>query len=462
MSCGLACSECFSGPRLAKLLKPGFDYERKVMEELVSGDYASPLSIHTSGGVPEALSGFVEALEPHLPWENAEDLDWCVSIQLEGASAVWAAIDMVLQEKILTSGQKQRKMVAVGATSYHGPPSTSFGAKCPLWQKGYQVKYPVPIAGEPINEEKLLSEFDAFLEEHGDTIGVMLVEPQWGSSQAAFPWPKPLLKKYIEKARARGIGIVADEIMCGLGRHGNGSIFVSTDWDLDPDAITFGKAIGGGVYPLAGAILKKGRKTLCENGCSVMQSHTYAGSSVRALMTATEVLNEIPTWIPSITKLGKEMKYIMGYLTKISNGMLVAHGQGLMWGALFKNHGQMADPGFRARAIKCFRKHCEEVGVLPYLVPAGGFMVTPVVDIDVGTVYEMGQRLEQVVLRTMEELGWDTGEEKVEETTPSTYISPEISTQLDAAQCQPIFHQTKACTSCTSFVCQDIRMRFIQ
>jgi adenosylmethionine-8-amino-7-oxononanoate aminotransferase len=108
--------------------------------------------------------------------------------------------------------------------------------------------------------------------------------------------------------------------MCGLGRHGNGSLFVSKDFDLNPDAITFGKAIGGGVYPISGAILKSGRSQLCQAGCTVMQSHTYAGSSVRALMTATEVLREIPDWLPSVQKLGQEMAHIFGYLAKVSCG----------------------------------------------------------------------------------------------------------------------------------------------
>ena len=39
--------------------------------------------------------------------------------------------------------------------------------------------------------------------------------------------------------------------MCGLGRHGKGSLFASRDLELDPDAITFGKAIGGGVGIIA-------------------------------------------------------------------------------------------------------------------------------------------------------------------------------------------------------------------
>jgi adenosylmethionine-8-amino-7-oxononanoate aminotransferase len=457
LSVGLACSECFSGARLGKLLKPGFDYEQKVMEDLLAGNSAAPLSLHTSGGVSEAFSGFIDALEPHLPWKGANELDWCVSLQLEGASAVWAAIDMVLQEAILTTGNKKRKLVAVGATSYHGPPSTSFGAKCPLWQKSYQVKYPVPIAGMKFIETEYMARFEAFLEKHAHEVGVILFEPQWGSSQAAMPWPQNILKKCIANSKARGIGVVCDEIMCGLGRHGQGSLFASTDLDLDPDAITFGKAIGGGVYPISGAILKKGREKLCEAGCSVMQSHTYAGASVRALMTATEVLREVPNWLPSIQKLGEEMAYIFGYLAKISDGMLITHGQGLMWGGLFTKEGEMGEAGYRSQAMKCFRRHCDEVGVLPYIVPAGGFMVTPMMDVDVGTLYEIGEKLEQVILRTMQEIGWKDirGETKQE-----LFDIPELV--IEDFKCQTYLHQTKSCTSCSDFVCQDVRSRFVK
>jgi adenosylmethionine-8-amino-7-oxononanoate aminotransferase len=471
LSVGLACSECFSGPRLAKLLKPGFDYERQAMEDLLAGEFAQPLSIHTSGGVTEALTDFVNALAPHLPWKMNntnddgddvhEELDWCVSLQLEGASAVWAAIDMVLQEAILTSGDKKRTLVAVGATSYHGPPSTSFGSHCPLWQKSYQVTYPVPTAGEKVDEVALASQFESFLDQYADKVGVILFEPQWGSSQAGYPWPKSLLKTYIEMARARGIKVVADEIMCGLGRHGNGSLFVSKDWDLDPDAVTFGKAIGGGVYPISGAILKHGRKKLCQAGCSVMQSHTYAGSSVRALMTATEVLRELPEWLPSVNKLGQEMAHIFGYLSKISEGMLISHGQGLMWGCLFTKNGPMKEASYRSSVIECFRKQCNEVGVLPYIVPAGGFMVSPHIDIDVGTLYEIGEKLERVVLSTIDEImDWrgHRAEEK-EQLSDNPVLNVEWS--VDKTQCQMYLHRTKSCTSCSCFVCPSVRMRFV-
>jgi adenosylmethionine-8-amino-7-oxononanoate aminotransferase len=465
ISVGLACSESFHGERLAKLLQPGFDYEKKVMEQLMANDYASPLSIHTSGGVTDALSDFVAALEPHLPWKDADKLDWCVSLQLEGTSAVWAAIDMLLQEVILTNGNEKRMKVAVGATSYHGPPSTSFGGKSPLWSKSYQVLYPIPAVGDgKPDEAKLVKMFESFLDEHADELGVILFEPQWGSSQVAYPWPKSLLKKYIEMAKARGIRVCCDEIMCGLGRHGNGSIFVSTDWQLDPDAVTFGKAAGGGVYPISGAIVKKGRDILCKNSRSVMQSHTYAGSSVRGLMTATEVFNEIPKWLPSIQKLGEEMTYIFRHLAKISDGMIITQGQGLMWGGFFSKSGKMADAEFRTQTLKVFRKHCEDFGVIPYFVPVGGFMVSPVLDIDVGTIYEMGERLEKAIQCTKEEVGWSVdAEEKKQELDDTPEVMPELKDlKIDLSKCQTIYHQTKSCTACTSFVSQDVRLHFVQ
>lgn len=374
--------------------------------DLLEGNYASPLSNHTSGGVPEALASFVEALSAHLPWKNAEELDWCLSLQLEGASAVWAAIDMVLQEAMLTAGNKSRKMVAVGATSYHGPPSTSFGANCPLWSKSYQVTYPVPIAGVELNEDEFMQSFDLFLEKHADEVGVILFEPQWGSSQAAFPWPIDLLKICIQKSKAKGIRVVCDEIMCGMGRHGKGTLFISKAHDLDPDAVTFGKAVGGGVYPISGAILKQGRDKLCHAGSSVMQSHTYAGSSIRALMTATEVLNEVPKWFPNITALGKELEAILLKISQVSQGMIITHGQGLMWGGLFTQEGKLGDIVDRTLALKSLRKNCETVGILPYFVPAGGFMITPPVDIDTDTIKEIGLKLEEVIVRTMDDIGW--------------------------------------------------------
>ena len=425
--------------------------------DLANGNYAAPLSIHTSGGVPEALEGFLEALEPHLPWKTD---DYCVSLQLEGASAVWAAIDLCLQVLHLETGNRSRVKVAVGATSYHGPPATSFGAKAPLWTKEHQVKYPVPTPTMDATDDEMLFQFELFLDEHAADVGVILFEPQWGSSQAGLPWRRSLLSRYIEAARARGIKIVCDEIMCGLGRHGQGTLFVSEAWELNPDAVTFGKAIGGGVYPLAGAVLKEGRGLLNVNKATVMQSHTYAGSSVRALMTATAVLNEMPMWLPSLAKVGEEMELIFHHLNNVADGLIVCNGQGLMWGGLFSEKGQCADKEYRDKCVAAFKRHCEDVGVLPYHVPVGGFMVSPVMDVDIASIYTIGDLLETVIRRTKAEVGWDGAHKDIIKVIDQLTIE-QFAAKLSAKdQCLPAFHKTRSCTSCASFVCRDARTRF--
>ena len=74
-------------------------------------------------------------------------------------------------------------------------------------------------------------------------IGALLVEPQWGPSGAAMPWPADLPKAHGAEARSRGIPVVADEIMCGIGRHCQGACFLTECWDFDVDVVTFGKAM---------------------------------------------------------------------------------------------------------------------------------------------------------------------------------------------------------------------------
>eukprot|EP00658_Telonema_sp_P-2_P060090 TRINITY_DN49116_c0_g1_i2.p1 TRINITY_DN49116_c0_g1~~TRINITY_DN49116_c0_g1_i2.p1 ORF type:complete len:272 (+),score=53.58 TRINITY_DN49116_c0_g1_i2:200-1015(+) len=234
MVVGAACSEVFSGPQLAAALRPGMEYEMETMRQLSEGNPAPPLSIHTSAGVPGALNDFVAALEPHLAWEERED--WCVSLQMEGSTAVMAGCDLLIQIQQMQHGEAKSK-VAVGMDSYHGPGVTAFGSRRPLnsvLKPPSQLQYPVPSPfGQKRGEheqqyhERLVLEFGSFLERHSTELAVMLVEPQWGSSLAGLPWPRDLLRKYIQMAQANGVLVLCDEIMCGLGRHGHHTLFLS-------------------------------------------------------------------------------------------------------------------------------------------------------------------------------------------------------------------------------------------
>ena len=305
---GAGASVAFSGARLAEVLEEGLLSQQEAVARLASGEPHAPLSLHTSAGGTTELEPFAEALRPHLPWPEARRTaagggdEWFVNLQTEGTSAVFAAVDICMQQAAQDDGchpdelgSAPRRKVAVGAYSYHGPGSTSFGAASPLGPKPQQLQYPVPAARDmlpnetlPEFHERILAKFEAFLLDHGDEIAVMLVEPQWGSSLAAQPWPVDLLREVIQLAQARSIYVVCDEIMCGLGRHGHGTLFLSDSeaWGLEPDAVTFGKAIGGSIFPLSGAVVRRGRRAFLggNSNSNSNSSNVVEGRKARAVL----------------------------------------------------------------------------------------------------------------------------------------------------------------------------------
>lgn len=122
---------------------------------------------------------------------------------------MWAACDLLLQLQHADNDAMRsspRTKVAVGAASYHGPGFSSYGAIEPLGlikskdacdhnaigPKQNQLKYPVPSCLERRKDEpeeefnnRIMRDIDAFFDQHAHEIGVLLVEPQWGSSLAA-------------------------------------------------------------------------------------------------------------------------------------------------------------------------------------------------------------------------------------------------------------------------------------
>lgn len=415
---GAGASVSFSGPRLAAVLGEATRAQADAVERLAAGEPHVPLSLHTSAGGTAEMAPFVEALRPHLPWPEARSSagdDWFVNLQTEGTSAVLAAVDVCIQQAARDDGcapdQSPRRKVAVGAYSYHGPASSSFGAAAPLGDsfgpKSDQLLYPVPAArdmrpGETEAEfhERILQAFEAFLETHGHDIAVMLVEPQWGSSLAAQPWPADLLRTFIKLAHQHSIYVVCDEIMCGLGRHGRGTLFLSEAWDLEPDAITFGKSVGGSLFPLAGAVVRRGRRAFLtrdepglepdeQRGMAVLQSHTYAGASGLALMVARATLVSVTEWFNNVAERGEQIASTMRFaMRSASAGMLRCHGQGLMWGAEWT----LSSPGQIEAANEALAAACRAAGVWPYFVK-GGFMLTPILDVDEASLAEALERL---------------------------------------------------------------------
>ena len=314
-----------------------------------------------------------------------------------------------------------RTRVACGASSYHGPASTSPGGGIPLGAaaKGltHPVRYPVPSPFLRYREEsdeefheRLLAEFIEYLDTYEHELGVVLFEPQWGSSVASTPWPPQLLRAYVTEAKRRGLAVICDEVMCGLGRHGQDprgatGCFLTECWDLRPDAITFGKSIGGGAgHLLSGAILLTGASQLAQSSRTALQSHTYAGSSARALCNGAALLNRLTSLRDNVQAVERAVKPTLQKLRQDSGGRVLTQGQGALWGGLFA-HSDLAE---RTAANVALKKKCAERGVLPYFVPVGGFMLTPRYDDDPSLLTSAVEDLAQCCLEVVDEMSWST------------------------------------------------------
>lgn len=300
-----------------------------------------PLMIHSSVGRNPYVREFEDEMRQHTP----PQLSACsLVLQAEGCSAVQAAVQALCPAN---------RFVAVCAKSYHGPPAFAFGHGHSASDASFsppQLCYPDPREGADVVLQ--------WVEEHASTLGVLIVEPQRGSAGLGEPWRRAELVRVLGRARALGVRVVCDEIMCGMGRHGQGPhAFLTESWSLPADAVVFGKGVGL-AGPLAGALLR--RDAVLRHPAN----HTYAhGAHTIALRLGAALLRELSIYLRDRSQT---LSAVMGEeLTPLRDTMDV-RGQGLLWGIA------AADGAAVARA-------CRDAGVIVYAVPRG-ILLTPPLD----------------------------------------------------------------------------------
>ena len=114
-------------------------------------------------------------------------------------------------------------------------------------------------------------------------------------------------------------------------------------------------------------------------------------------------------------------------LEEASEGALMCQGQGLMWGGLW-THPLLEQ---RARATEVFRAACQQEQILPYFVPVGGFMMTPVLDITDAQLLEVKLRLGRAVATTVRTMAWPVSDLGLH--TPPQSLAIKLSLSLSAS-----------------------------
>jgi len=123
-------------------------------------------------------------------------------------------------------------------------------------------------------------DLDAFLRSNDASIvAAFIFEPVVGATLGAASAVDGYTARIAEICRKHGILLIADEVMCGMGR--TGKPFASQHWGLEPDIILTGKGIASGYAPL-GAVLAAPRvvDAFEKGSAAFMHGFTYQSHPV--------------------------------------------------------------------------------------------------------------------------------------------------------------------------------------
>ena len=171
----------------------------------------------------------------------------------------------------------------------------------------------------------------------GDDIAAVVAEPVQGEAGAVVP-PDEYWPRLREICKHYGVLLIADEVQTGMGR--TGEIFGVDHWQVAPDILCLGKALGGGVVPMS-AFFSTAKIWECMEPNPFMHTTTTGGNPLAcsaALAAITVLLEE---------DLAGQAKakgaYILGQLRQLQErypGVLAnVRGLGLLIGMEFPTDG---------------------------------------------------------------------------------------------------------------------------
>lgn len=154
-----------------------------------------------------------------------------------------------------------------------------------------------------------------------NTVAVML-EPIQGEA-GVVPATREYLQTLRKLTREHGLLLILDEIQTGIGR--TGSLFAYQRAGIEPDIVTLGKGLGGGV-PLA-ALLAKREVSCFDHGD---QGGTFSGNSLTTAI-GYAVLSEVakPEFLQNIERSGNYLREQLQQLSKRFN-LGEVRGEGLL------------------------------------------------------------------------------------------------------------------------------------
>ncbi|TIC79277.1 aminotransferase class III-fold pyridoxal phosphate-dependent enzyme [Nocardioides sp. GY 10127] len=267
----------------------------------------------------------------------------------------------------------QRTVVAF-EHSYHGGVGVAMGVSGVHVEAGAEadpdavfLPYPNPFRPGPEGIEAdvvaILAAADEALA--SGTVACLLVEPMLSDGGMVVP-PDGFLARLHEVCRRHGVLMICDEVKVGLGRPGLLHAFAHDG--IEPEIVTFGKALGGGL-PLSAAV---GPADVLDGpvGSALLTTagnplSTAVGRAVLATLVAEELPQRAAT-VGAVLAEGLRAQDWAGRLGEV-------RGRGLMLGVELVDADGAPDPALAARTVY----RAWQLGAVVHYVGGNTLEVTP-------------------------------------------------------------------------------------
>jgi adenosylmethionine-8-amino-7-oxononanoate aminotransferase len=233
----------------------------------------------------EALAAAVPVDEPHFLFAS------------DGAAAVEQALKAAFQFWTNQGVAGRTRYVAFGG-AYHGDTvgSLSVGGGGFGTDVFDPLRFPV-LRAPDYSDSDAYRAAAALVEEHGDTLAAVVLEPLVQGAAGMSMAPARGLDALVDACRRRDVLVIADEVATGFGR--TGTLFASEQAELRPDLLCLGKGLTAGYMPMS-ATVASGRvydaflgEDLSER--TFYHGHSYGGNALAAAV-ALRHLELIDEW----------------------------------------------------------------------------------------------------------------------------------------------------------------------
>ncbi|GEM46058.1 adenosylmethionine--8-amino-7-oxononanoate transaminase [Deinococcus cellulosilyticus] len=169
-----------------------------------------------------------------------------------GSTSVEVALKMALQF-FQNAGVPRKRLLALEG-GYHGD---TFGAMAVGHSSGFygpfqHLLFEVDVMPFPHDPDHTLQWLQTYLQEHGDHLAAVILEPLVQGASGMRMYPPTFLEVVCDQVHQAGCLVILDEVMTGFYR--TGTLFAFQHTEILPDFLCLSKGITGGFMPMGATL----------------------------------------------------------------------------------------------------------------------------------------------------------------------------------------------------------------